>query len=401
LLTKSILFLSNGHAEDLIAASIIEKLRENLPHLDIKALPLVGEGKFYDRTTTKVLGPCQTMPSGGFMKTGLLHIFKDLKSGWLKKFREYINALKIERSSTDLVICVGDILLVMLSVLFVKRPIIFLPTAKSNYVRQHYKIEKWLMRRFCQLVITRDNKTASSLRNSGIPAIYVGNAMMDCLKITGEDFGVKDNEPVIGILPGSKQEAYNNLTTILDAVVEIVEQMPVSNKVNFLLALAPSLDLRKIAPVAARKERWILKDATLEEVKRGITASLISQNGAIIKITQDKFGDVLKQSRVIIGLSGMGNEQAVGMGKPVVTFPGKGPQITKKFLQIQQKLLGGATFIVENSGKAVADKVCWLLYHSEELNKVARIGKERMGEPGASGRIAKLICEELIKNSKT
>ncbi len=400
-MVKSILFLSNGYAEDAISASIIEKLHENLPDLEIKALPLVGEGKFYNRTNTKVLGPCRVTASGGFMKAGLSHIVKDIKSGYLKALREYVTTLKTERISTYLVVCVGDIFLVLLSVLFVKRPIIFLPTAKSDYIRQHYKIEKWLMRHFCQLVITRDKKTASSLRSSGIPAVYVGNAMMDCLKITGEDFGIRTNEPVIGILPGSKQEAYDNLMTILDATEEITKQMSISGRVNFLLALAPSLELRKIADTASKKDGWTLKDSTLEERKKGVIAHLVSQDGTIIKVTQGRFGDVLNRSQVIIGLSGMGNEQAVGMGKPVVTFPGKGPQITKKFLQVQQKLLGGATFIVKNNGKAVADKVCSLLHRPEELNRIVRIGRERMGEAGASKRIAKMICERLIKNGKT
>jgi len=54
-------------------------------------------------------------------------------------------------------------------------------------------------------------------------------------------------------------------------------------------------------------------------------AYLVSSSGIRIKIVQGKFGDVLSSSKVIIGLSGMGNEQAVGLGKPVVSFPTPGP----------------------------------------------------------------------------
>ncbi len=393
--SETILFLSNGYAEDTIACCIIEKLLEESLFLKIKVLPLVGKGIPYRKLSVKILGPCKKMPSDGFIAGDFFYLLKDLKDNWLKMYIQKVKALRAERSKAKLVICVGDIFLVLTAVLFIKRPIIFLPTAKSAYIREHYLVEKWLMRHFCRKVLARDKKTALSLRSSKINAVYFGNAMMDCVKITGEDFGIKDGEPTIGILPGSKKEAYDNLGTILDAVREISLQN--WKKVNFLLALAPSLDVKKINTILLNKNQWVLKDTTLEERKRGIIAFLVSQNGPIIKIIQGKFGDVLNRSWVIIGLAGMGNEQAVGMGKPVITFPGKGPQITKRFLRIQQKLLGNATFIVENTGKAVAKKVCFFLSHPEKLNEIVRVGKERMGDSGASKRIVKLILEDLTK----
>ena len=103
--------------------------------------------------------------------------------------------------------------------------------------------------------------------------------------------------------------------------------------------------------------------------KRRIIAHLIFSEGSQTKIIQGKFGDVLHSSQVIIGLLGMGNEQAVGLGRPVMSFPGKGPQITKKFLYIQKLLLGEAISIVEARGEAVA----------EEKKEALEVGKERRG----------------------
>ncbi|MBA7492785.1 hypothetical protein ES702_03338 [subsurface metagenome] len=40
---RRVLFLSNGHAEDLIAATIIEKLIGECSYCEIRALPLLGE----------------------------------------------------------------------------------------------------------------------------------------------------------------------------------------------------------------------------------------------------------------------------------------------------------------------------------------------------------------------
>ena len=218
---RVILFLSNGQGEDLIAATIIERLLEESFPWEMKALPLGGEGKADEEVRIKVLGPRRRMPSGGFAGFNPFWWAKDVASGWLGIFKEQIDILKKERAVINIVVCVGDVFLVLLSILFLKKPIIFLPTAKSDYARffkDHYRMEKWLMRRFCRLVLPRDEPTASSLRRFGVNAVYVGNIMMDCLKISGERFGIEENRYVVGILPGSKEEAYRNLPIILEAV---------------------------------------------------------------------------------------------------------------------------------------------------------------------------------------
>ena len=266
--SETVLFLSNGYAEDNIACCIIEKLLMEHPFLQIKALPLVGEGSSYRKLDIKILGPCKKMPSDGFIAGGFFYFLKDLKANWLKMYRQKVRALKVERDRVKLVICVGDVFLVLTSTLFIKKPVIFLPTAKSDYIKEHYLIEKWLMRRSCKLVITRDKGTALSLRNYGINAVYSGNAIMDCFKITGEDFGIEKDYPLVGIVPGSKKEAYENLRTILNAVREISLQD--WKKANFLLALAPSLDVGKINADLLNKNQWVVKDSTYEEKKKGI-----------------------------------------------------------------------------------------------------------------------------------
>lgn len=395
---RNILFISNGYAEDHIAATVIEKLIERCSRCQIRALPLVGEGAAYDEIGIRVLGPRRMMPSGGFVGFKPLWLAKDVASSWLGVLREQIDTLREQRAVTKMVVCVGDVFLVILSVLFLKKPIIFLCTAKSGYARllkDHYRIEKWLMKRFCQLVLPRDKLTTSSLQNFGINAVYVGNVMMDCLKITGEDLGIGENKYVVGILPGSKEEAYKNLAIILDAVKKISRNPFFSEKIDFLLALAASLSLEGLEKVASSNRGWILESSASEEVKKGIVAYLVSSPGIRIKIVEGRFADVLNSSEVIIGLSGMGNEQAVGLGKPVVSFPTKGPQITKRFLHIQQLILGEAISIVEPKAETVAEEVAVILSHPEKREEALRVGKKRMGGPGAAAQVADLIKKEL------
>jgi len=132
-----ILFLSNGHAEDLIASTVIEKLSQECFPWEIRALPLVGEGGAYDEIGIKVLGPRRMMPSGGFVEFNPLWLARDMASGWLGVLRGQVGALRKQRAATRLVVCVGDIFLVILSVFFLKKPIVFLSTAKSDYARLH------------------------------------------------------------------------------------------------------------------------------------------------------------------------------------------------------------------------------------------------------------------------
>jgi len=389
---KNILFISNGYGEDTIAARIIEELLKLSPFLNIKALPLVGEGKAYAHPKIRVLGPRKIMPSGGFVGINPFLLVKDIRAGWLKVFKQCIDVLRSERKLTDFVVCVGDVFLILLSSFFIKKPIIFLPTAKSDYakgMKEHYKIEKWLIKRLCRLVIPRDRKTASSLQDLNINAIYAGNVMMDCLSITNEDFGVGKARYKVGILPGSKEEAYDNFTVVLDAVKLIAQEISPLGKVAFLLSFPSSLDLKKLS----KKPDWkLIMNNSSEKEKKGIAASLTSDRGALIKVIRGRFGDVVHSSQVIIGLAGMANEQAVGLGKPVVSFPGRGPQITKKFLYIQHMLLGGAISIVDRNAESVAKEVCSLLTDPHRLNDMAKIGKERMGGFGAAKRVAKLIA---------
>ncbi len=397
---KRILFLSNGYAEDLIAAAIIEKLVNEVPRIEIKALPLVGEGRAYEPLGILILGPRKITPSGGFVGVNPLYLARDIISGWLGWFKEEIDVLRGERDLVDLVVCVGDVFLILLSSLFVKKPIIFLPTAKSDYakgLKQHYGIEKWLIKRSCHLVLPRDELTTRSLQDFGVRATYVGNVMMDCLKMTGEDFGIEKDAYVVGILPGSKRDAYGNFPIILDAVISIEKRVSFSGRVYFFLALPASLSLEKLASVASREGEWKITKISSSRQESGLIAHLVFPQGPIIKIIGGKFADLLSHSQVIIGLSGMGNEQAVGLGKPVVSFPGRGPQVTEKFLRIQRTLLGGAISIVDRNGEAVADKVCSLLLKNpRELKEMVKIGQERMGGFRAAERVARLIKKEIL-----
>ncbi len=387
----SILFLSNGHGEDIIGASLVRELFVKERNLWIRVLPIVGEGNAYRNLPVKLLGPLRRLPSGGFMRLSLGNFIKDLQGGILGQTYDQIKVLRQVRKEIDVVICVGDVLLVILAGLFVRKPIIFVPTAKSEYISGHYAIEKRIMRKHTSLVLPRDEKTSQVLLAAKIPAIFVGNAMMDSFEIMGKNFGISEDVRVVGILPGSREGAYDEMPTILK-VVEYLEGLKVE-EMAYLLSLAPQLSLehleRRINEVG-----WMMNyTPDLEEI--GVNAILTSPTGVQIKVSRKCFGDILARSDIFIGLAGTANEQAVGLGKPVVTFRGAGPQVQKSFIKAQKKLLDDSISVVEPIPEKIATEILVILHDIERYQKMGQIGKERMGPRGAIERMVETILEEL------
>jgi len=144
---KTILFLSNGYGEDMIAVSIIEELLKENYFLKVKAFPLVGEGNFYLSLPIEVFSSRIKLPSEGFIRNRPLYLLKDLKAGLLKKLFFYILSLSRNSKEAKLTVVVGDIFLVFLAGIFTKSPIVFLSTSKSEYKRGHLTLEKWLMKK--------------------------------------------------------------------------------------------------------------------------------------------------------------------------------------------------------------------------------------------------------------
>ena len=112
-------------------------------------------------------------------------------------------------------------------------------------------------------------------------------------------------------------------------------------------------------------------------------------------MVRNGFEDIIARAEVLIGLAGTANEQAVGMGKPVVSFAGTGPQTTVTRMTKQEMMLGGSVRYIADFPRGVAEEVSFLLSHPEEAMRRGRIGIERMGSPGASRRIAEHIAETL------
>jgi uncharacterized protein (TIGR03492 family) len=79
--SKGVLFLSNGHGEDAINCHILKALRASGADVEVSAMPVVGDGAAYSRSTVPIIGPTSKMPSGGVFCMNPLFLLKNIGAG--------------------------------------------------------------------------------------------------------------------------------------------------------------------------------------------------------------------------------------------------------------------------------------------------------------------------------
>ena len=100
-----------------------------------------------------------------------------------------------------------------------------------------------------------------------------------------------------------------------------------------------------------------------------------------------------------LAMAGTATEQFVGLGKPVVTFPGSGPQFTYAFAEAQSRLLGCSISLLNRPEEAGA-RILEMLKDQQLLEKIADNGLRRLGTPGAAARIATYLQKTLLATDK-
>jgi len=427
--TVKILSVSNGHGEDAIAVRILREL-QNQPHPpEIAALPLVGLGQAYTQLdNVPIMGSVKSLPSGGFIYMDKHQLWRDLQAGLFPLIIQQYQTIRQWVKQGGIILAVGDIVPLFLAWLSGGN-YAFIGTAKSDYYLRdeqgklpltrmwkwykysdsiYFPWERWLMNNSrCLGVFPRDTITTQTLQKYGIPAIDLGNPMMDNLEpniynYTIDQLQIETQRSLfITLLPGSRSPEVNrNWDMILKGVDAIIQSsirstenpIPSYQELVFLAAIAPSLDLQTFCQSLTALGWQETPDLRLPNINFpwGHGELIFSQEKAILILTNQAFNDSLALGNIAIAMAGTATEQFVGLGKPAIAIPGDGPQFTPTFANNQQRLLGRSLIIVENPIE-IPEILRSLLLNSEQLKLIAENGKRRLGQPGASRRIAQYL----------
>ncbi|MDF5711615.1 MAG: lipid-A-disaccharide synthase-related protein [Nostoc sp. S4] len=398
--SKRILFISNGHGEDNHTSHVIQTLRQLCPSIEMAAMPIVGEGKAYRSLDIPIIGPTQTMPSGGFFYMKRLYLLKDFQSGLIGLTWRQLQAVLQYAPNCDLIMATGDFVSQTFAYL-TKRPFVSFISCLSALYEGRLRINPLLWHDLnssrCLAVFTRDSYTAFDLQRQGIAkAQFGGIPALDRLVPAGKDLHLKPDGKAIALLPGSRMpEAARNFCLQLQLVVEIAKLMP--SGFQFRAALVPNL-MEQLDEIA-KSQGWQLNQGILIYSPPGSSP----EESPLVEVRcySDAFSDILYYSDLVIGMAGLAVDLAVAIGKPIIQIPGEGPQFTYQFAEAQTRLLGISAQTIGTGPatpeilKQAARRVVETLQDADYLAKCQQNGPERFGPSGASERIARFVLTSL------
>ncbi len=404
----SLLLISNGHGEDLIALRIIEALRNQRAQLTLKVLPLVGTGGSFKAAIEKgwvqQIGPSAPLPSGGFSNQSLWGLLEDLIAGLPLLTWQQWRCLRKHRSEVDAVLAVGD-LLPLLMAWDSGRPFGFVGTPKSDYTwtsgpgrdlsdryhalkRSEWDPWEWLLMRNkrCRLVVTRDRLTARGLRRHGVRAEAPGNPMMDGLSNATAPASLNRCRRILLLCGSRMPEAERNFSRLLLALAPLPSDRPIA----VLVALGGMPGLQSLGS-ELKRQGFRSSPPPSDALQAG---ACWLKGHVLVLLGTGQFDRWAPWAEVGVATAGTATEQLVGLGIPALSLPGIGPQFTQGFAKRQSRLLGGAVRSCQSSHE-LNTRLKQLLEDPSLRLQMGRRGRQRMGPAGGSEAIAKRVLIQL------
>jgi uncharacterized protein (TIGR03492 family) len=370
---SSALFVSNGHGEIAIAARIARETGKIAP-VRCDHLALVSSSP---EMPLRDVGPRRKMPSGGMLAMGNVANFaRDIAAGLGSLTVAQWRFLVGEGKSYDAVVAIGDAFALFMA-LRARRPAVYVGTARSVFVAPPGRFEESLMRRAAS-VFVRDEATVRRLARDGVHAA-AANVMADLSVPERDERPGLHGDPRVAIFPGSRESAYENAAFLIGVLREARVSLP---GLRAVLSVAPALQARRLADAFAGSElRVVMRDDPLEPF------SLFESDVEIARAWTGEIGAAVEHAAVVLGQAGTANEAAAAAGVPVVAFEGGGGWYRRR----QAALLDGALRVFPRDARTGARELVALLRNPGEREAMSRIGRERLGAPGAAHRIAETI----------
>ena len=374
-LRPRIVVASNGYGEDAIGVLLAEKMRRAFPSGEIWAFPLVGRGEPYRNRGFFVASTPSVTPSGGVLKYRLRDLWGDIRAGLFSHIRDQQRAWRQIAHRVRTPVCVGDVYLLLHTLWGQGTAPLFVATAKTVYLGGHWRLERAIIRRYCRRTWTRDQDSAGQLSFSGADAVYAGSPIMDLLgdvRIAPPSLPDPEEAPLIMLLPGSRERAYDDVSLLLGAV-EILQER---KSCDYVMVLAATLSLSRLVEAC---KGWLLEED--EDF-------WLTQGNIRIRLHQGEVASAAAGVHLLIGLGGTANQLCAGVGIPVVSIDEKGKRV-------QKKLLGDSEILVDSAPRDLADCALKILTTPELYRKMSDAGRMRMGRPGALDDVVRYAGEEL------
>ncbi len=365
------LVISNGHGEDAIAAQLIERLPAEV---SADAYPMIGSGKAYDGICP-VVGPRATLASEGWRNVkGSLR--RDIVNGGLLTVPPALKFLRAMRGRYDRIIVVGDMVGVLACLVTGNRDLVYIDVYKTGAARLYSSLERMAIKRACALAFCRADNLAALLRQNGVDARSEGNLMMDTIPRGDYDAaGRRTQALAVTLLPGSRALTGESFALQINAL----RRVPADRRPDIFVAVAGSVSVEDLAK-AAGLVRVPLLSSEPDDL------GTLRGDGLVVHMARGRaMGNLLDVSDLVLSQAGTASIQALGLGKPVVTFINQRDRRSR--FEDEQKLFGPARVVVDAEIGNVAMALNDLLGNEEERARLGAIGRERIGGPGALAAI--------------
>lgn len=364
---RNYLVVSNGHGEDWIAAAIVARLPKSI---SVEAYPMIGAGNAYSGVCP-IVGPRATLASEGWRNVkGSLR--RDLTTGGLGTIPPALRFLRKVRGRYDRVVVVGDMTGVLAAFATGHRNMIYLDVYKTGAARLYSGPERWAIKQSCDTVFCRADNLARTLQHLGIDARSPGNVMMDAIPQGDYNAQARRTRPLgLTLLPGSRALTSESLAL----QVEALRTLPSALRPDVFLAVAGGINVDDLA------KKTGLRRTSMLSTESSDMGELSDGDLTIHMARGDAMGNLLAASDLVLSQAGTATIQALGLGKPAITFVNARDRRSR--FTDEQMLFGDARTVVSADAKALGSALQKLLGDDEERRRLANIGRQRIGGPGA------------------
>jgi uncharacterized protein (TIGR03492 family) len=364
--TRRLLVISNGIGEDSIGAEIVRRMPADF---EVDAYPTLGSGRHYEGIC-RIVGPRAELASqGSRINRGTLA--RDVATGGLATIPPGLAFMRRSRRIYDRHLVIGDFIGVAGCWLSGIRGITYLDVYKTGYGRAYAAVERWIIGRTCRTVFCRSDRLARTLVASGVDARAAGNVMMDTIPSGDYDAAGRRSRPLaVTLLPGSRDQTAENFALQVEALGEL----PEAQRPDVFAAVAEGIDVASLAQAAGLA-------VTLPTMQDAADLGTLTGRGLAIHLSRGAFGNLLGASDLVLSQAGTATIQALGSGKPVITFTR--PTDRMKRFREENLLFGDARLLVPARSAGLAKAAGDLLADPSEIARLGAIGRERIGGPGA------------------